>query len=69
MNERFLRLPEVTVKVGLSKSQIYKMIKEGAFPSMLKVCGRVSVWSEAQIHEWMGRVSTLNGNGYSHITN
>ena len=50
---RLLRLPEVMTQVGLSRSQIYKLIQRGAFPSQIKVCQRIAVWSSLDIGSWI----------------
>ena len=44
--ELFIRLPEVRQRVGLSKSQIYKLISEDQFPHPVKVSQRISCWVE-----------------------
>lgn len=60
MAERFLRMKELSSKVGLSRSQIYKLINQGQFPRMSKLGDRVSFWLESEIDEWMGQISTQN---------
>lgn len=60
MAKRFLRMKELSSKIGLSRSQIYKLINEGQFPRMTKLGDRVSCWLESEIDEWMGQVSTRN---------
>ena len=32
INNQFLRLPDVLTKVGISRAQVYKLIKQGKFP-------------------------------------
>lgn len=49
---RFLRLPDVRSRVGLSRSQIYRLIQEGTFPSPVKIGGQVSVWPDNEISAW-----------------
>ena len=49
---RFLRLPDVRSRVGLSRSQIYRLIQEGAFPPPVKIGGQVSVWPDNEISAW-----------------
>lgn len=48
---RLLRPNEVFGRTGLSKAQVYAMIKEGQFPPFLKLSGRASalpeVWLDA----------------------
>ena len=60
MAKRFLRMKELCSKVGLSRSQIYKLINDGQFPKMSKLGDRVSFWLEEEIDEWMGQISTRN---------
>jgi len=58
---KFMRLPEVTDRVGLSKSQIYKMIRTGAFPAPIKLGPQIAVWPETEIGEWQRAVLTGAG--------
>lgn len=51
--ENFLRLPDVRKRVGLSRSQIYKLISIDAFPRQIRVGERVSCWQESQINHWI----------------
>ena len=55
MNEpdRFLRLPQVTERVGLGKTMIYKKMREQTFPQKYKPGGAASRWSEREVTEWM----------------
>ena len=50
---RFIRIKDVVGKVGLSRSQVYRLIQAGLFPSPLKIGPRVSVWSESHVEGWM----------------
>ena len=50
---KFLRLPSVIDKVGLSRSQIYKLIQQGEFPEPLKLDPKISVWIEEKLEAWM----------------
>lgn len=50
---RFIRIKDVMGKVGLSRSQVYRLIQAGLFPSPLKIGRRVSVWSDSSIEGWM----------------
>ena len=51
---KFLRMNDLQEKVGLSRSQIYKLIAEGDFPKQDKVGERISVWQESKVEKWMG---------------
>lgn len=60
---RFLRLPEVKDRVGLSRSQIYRLIQAGGFPAPLKLSPQVSVWPDKDIAEWQSGVLAAAGRG------
>lgn len=49
---RFLRIPEVQHRVGLGKTKIYGMIKDGEFPPPIKR-GRSSLWRNDDIEQWI----------------
>ena len=49
---KFLRLPEVKTTVGMSRSQIYRLIQLGQFPKPVKIGPRVSVWPDTVVKEW-----------------
>ena len=49
---KFLRLPEVKTAVGMSRSQIYRMIQSGQFPKPVKIGAKVSVWPDSVVKEW-----------------
>ncbi len=51
--ELFIRLPEVRQRVGMSKSQIYKLIAQDQFPKPVKVSRRISCWVVAEIEQWV----------------
>ena len=50
---RFLRLPEVQARTGLSRSAIYIRIAQGRFPRPVSLGARAVGWIEAEIEEWM----------------
>lgn len=52
---RFIRLPTVLAMVGLSKSQVYKLMSEGRFPQRIRLTNRAVAWIEEQIIDWMNR--------------
>ena len=59
---KFLRLPEVCKRVGLSKSTIYALIHKKDFPEPIKITQRVSAWIEANVDEWMAeKISNTKG--------
>ena len=52
---KFLRLPEVRSTVGMSRSQIYRLIQSGEFPKPVKLGLRVSVWPDNDIQAWQAK--------------
>ncbi len=54
--ERFLKLPEVSRRVGLGKTMIYAMMKDGRFPKPYKPSPFTSRWSEREIVAWIADV-------------
>ena len=52
-SELFIRLPEVRQRVGMSKSQIYKLIAQDQFPKPVKVSRRISCWVVAEVEQWV----------------
>ncbi|MGN6277680.1 MAG: helix-turn-helix transcriptional regulator [Sphingomonas sp.] len=51
--ERFLRLPEVKQRTGLSRSTIYDKMASGRFPKQKKLGARMSAWYETEIDSWI----------------
>ena len=50
---RFLRLPDVLERTGLSRSTIYVRLAEGCFPRPVPLGGRAVGWIEAEVDEWV----------------
>ncbi len=50
---RFLRLPEVIARTGLSRSTIYVRLDERRFPRPVSLGGRAVGWIESEVDEWM----------------
>lgn len=53
MQERVLRIREVISLVGLSRSQIYQLIREKRFPPAVALSERARGWSSSAINEWI----------------
>ena len=54
--ERLIKLEEVTRRVGLGKSMVYRLISEGRFPRPYKISPFASRWSEHEIVAWISDV-------------
>jgi prophage regulatory protein len=55
-SDRLLKLEEVKRRVGLEKSMIYKLIRDGKFPAPYKLSKFASRWSEREIAAWIDAV-------------
>lgn len=51
--EFFLRLPQVLARVGFSRSTLWRRVRDGSFPSPIKLSARVTVWRQRDIDDWM----------------
>ncbi len=54
--ERLLKLNEVSRRVGLGKSMIYRLIQENRFPAPYKISPFASRWSDHEIVAWIDDV-------------
>ncbi len=50
---RFLRLPEVVSRTGLSRSTLKVLMREGSFPLPIRLGARAVGWIEAEVEAWM----------------
>ena len=50
---RLLRLPDVLVRVGISRSAVYELVQRGAFPRPVKLGTRCTAWVEREISAWI----------------
>lgn len=62
---KFIRLPEVQDRVGLSRSQVYRLIQDGEFPAPVKLAPRVSVWLDSDISHWQEEVLQKAGREFT----
>jgi len=46
---RFLKLPEVRIRTGKSRSSIYQGMKDGTFPTAIRIGPRAVAWLELEI--------------------
>jgi len=47
------RLPTVTAKTGLSRSEIYRRITRKAFPPGVRLGARSRAWPAAEVEAWI----------------
>jgi prophage regulatory protein len=48
-----LRLPSVCALVGLSKSQVYRLIKAGEFPAAIQLGANSVAWPAERVNAWI----------------
>jgi prophage regulatory protein len=53
MAKQFLRLRAVMNLVGLSRAQIYLMMRAGLFPQNVHVTTRAVAWDSEEVDAWM----------------
>jgi len=49
----FIRIKEVSQKIGVPASTINLYLAQGKFPKSLKLSDKVNVWVEDDIDKWM----------------
>ncbi len=50
---RILRLPEVKLRTGLSRSTIYLKVSQNLFPKPMSIGERSVGWLESEIDSWI----------------
>ena len=55
MSNTILRLPQVKIRVGLSRSSIYAAIANGRFPAPIQLGVRAVGWLESDIDAWVSK--------------
>lgn len=50
---RFLRLPEVLNRTGLSRSTLYTLVARREFPHPIGLSLRAIAWIEEEVEQWM----------------
>jgi prophage regulatory protein len=53
MSNTILRLPQVKIRVGLSRSSIYSAVSQGKFPQPIKLGIRSIGWLDSEIDTWL----------------
>ena len=57
--DRLLKLPYVLALTGLSRSTMYRMLKDGDFPRPVQLGKRAVAWRESDVIAWIdGRPPT-----------
>ena len=59
--DRLLRLREMIVLTGYSRSSIYRKMRDGSFPQALKIGARAVRWQESEIVAWRAACPRATG--------
>jgi prophage regulatory protein len=51
--DSILRIGQLVEKIGLSRSSILRMEKEGEFPKKIILSKRVIGWLESDVNDWL----------------
>jgi predicted DNA-binding transcriptional regulator AlpA len=51
--DRYVRLPEIERRTGMSRATIYRRISSGRFPKQVPMDGNVAVWLESEFAAWL----------------
>jgi prophage regulatory protein len=63
-SDRILRLAEVRAKVGMGTTSIYKYMKDGGFPSQIRLGPRMVGWLDSEVSQWMAdQISAARNSG------
>ena len=52
IHKYFLRLKEIVMLSGLSRSTIFRLIKQNKFPNSVKLSGRAVGWKKSDFDDW-----------------
>lgn len=52
-NERYLKIEEVIERSSYSRSQIYRLMKSGGFPSSYRLSKNRVAWKESEVNAWV----------------
>ena len=59
--DRLLRLSEVQTRTALSRTTIYRKMRDGSFPEPLKIGVRAVRWPESEIAAWLAARPRASG--------
>lgn len=51
--DRYIRIKELSIMLGIGKSTIYRLVKDGKFPKQIKLTERTAVWKLSAINSWI----------------
>ena len=53
LEDRYIRIKELSAMLGISRSSIYRLVQENKFPKQIKLTERTVVWRLSVINKWV----------------
>lgn len=53
LEDRYIRIKELSMMLGIARSTIYRLLKDDKFPKQIKLTERTSVWRLSVINQWI----------------
>lgn len=53
LEPQLIRLPQVMQLTTLSRTEIYRRVKEGTFPAQRRISHKMAVWRKAEVDRWV----------------
>ena len=63
MADRLLTRQQVQARTALSRTSIYRKMREGSFPEPLQIGARAVRWPESEIEAWIANRPRATGEG------
>ena len=67
MTNSILRLPDVKMQTGFSRSTIYLLMSKNKFPKSIQLGPRAVGWLESDIQTWISEKINKNLRGGNHV--
>ena len=58
--DRLLTCKEITAETGLSRSTIYRLVRNGSFPEPIRIGPRGKRWLESEIRAWLAERKSVD---------
>ena len=52
-HDRILRIKQVLERTGLSRSALYRKMRDGSFPTSIAISARSAGWRESSVEAWI----------------
>ena len=50
--QQFIRLADLTKRIGISRSSVWNFSKNGTFPAPIKLSPNCTAWITAEVDQW-----------------